>query len=79
MNEYKNFFLKYKIKIENFFSVFSHSEVPVSFLAISAIYVFCLHKHFTVPAKMSYQKIYVPSKWLLNFDKYGYEGHVDIK
>ena len=33
----------------------------------------------TVPAKMSYQKIYVPSKWLLNFDKYGYEGHVDIK
>ena len=33
----------------------------------------------TLPAKMSYQKIYVPSKWLLNFDKYGYEGHVDIK
>ena len=34
---------------------------------------------FTVAAKMSYQKIYVPSKWLLNFDKYGYGGHVDIK
>ena len=33
----------------------------------------------TVPAKMSYQKIYVPSKWMLNFDKYGYEGHVNIK
>ena len=34
---------------------------------------------FTVPAKMSYKKRYVPSKWLLDFDKYGYRGHVDIK
>ena len=34
---------------------------------------------FTVPAKMSYKKRYVPSKWLLDFDKYGYGGHVDIK
>ena len=33
----------------------------------------------TVPEKMSYQKRYVPSKWLLDFDKYGYGRHVDIK
>ena len=37
------------------------------------------HKTATAPAKLSYQKIYVPSKWLLNFDKYGYGGHVDVK
>ena len=62
-----------KEKVAN---TYTHAEGTEILLAYPSKYCISI---FTVPAKMSYQKIYVPSKWLLNFDKYGYGGHVDIK
>ena len=73
----KNFNCKIKIDFKQFLNV--HTITLISILKTQFLQQRKNLIYYTVPAKMSYQKIYVPSKWLLNFDKYGYEGHVDIK
>ena len=59
--------------------ILPYSKTYGAFYFISLQNDFLLGYISTVPEKMSYQKRYVPSKWLLDFDKYGYGRHVEIK
>ena len=67
----KSHFIKISVFIQPHYTLCRGGEIRLS--------GYKAHLWYTAPAKLSYQKIYVPSKWLLNFDKYGYERHVDIK
>ena len=59
--------------------ILPYSKTYGAFYFISLQNDFLLGYISTVPEKMSYQKRYVPSKWLLDFDEYGYGRHVDKK